>query len=93
MKEALSTASIPLSPNYFDALSEEEEREGEQRERGAPRGKERPRELTPEHQEPQPAPTRDLRGKAQMSLTDQAAEKEESDLQLALHLSRVEAQK
>ena len=35
----------------------------------------------------------DPMGKAQMSLMDQEAKREEADLQLALHLSRVEAQK
>ena len=70
MRVASSTASIPLSPNYFDALSEEEEREGEQTEKDAPRGKEKPREQTLENQEPQPAPSRDLRGTTQMSLAD-----------------------
>ena len=53
-----------------------------------------PRQTEDAH-EPQrsPALSQDPRGKAQMSLTDQEAEREESDLQLALHLSRVEAQR
>ncbi len=61
---ALSTASIPLSPNYFDVLSEEEESEGEQTEKDAPWEMEKPREQNPETQEPQWALSRNLRGKA-----------------------------
>jgi hypothetical protein len=74
--------------NNFDVLSEEGE---ELEEENAPR--EKSPGQTEDAQEPQRAPTliQDPRGKAQMSLTDQEAEREESDLQLALDLSRVEA--
>ena len=50
---------------------------------------------TKELKEPQWAPSLNQkpRGKAQMSLMDQEVEREETDVQLALHLSRVEAQK
>jgi len=84
LKDASCRASIPLSPNYFDVLSEEEE--------GPPEGTlERDRESPGLHMAP--TLSRDLKEKAPMSLQDQATEKEESDLQLAIHLSRVEAQK
>ena len=89
MREASSPASIPLSPNYFDVLSEEGE---ELEEENAPR--EKSPGLTEDARDPQRAPalSHDPRGKAQMSLTDQEAEREESDLQLALHLSRAKDQ-
>jgi hypothetical protein len=85
---ASSPASIPLSPSYFDVLSEEGE---ELEEENAPR--EKSPGQTGDAQDPQRAPdlSQDPRGKAQMSLTDQEAEREESDLQLVLHLSRAEA--
>ena len=61
----MSTASIPLSLNYFDALSEEEEMEGEQTEKDAPRVGEKPRVQNPDTRDHQGAPSRDLiRGKA-----------------------------
>ena len=85
MRGACSPASIPLSPNYFDVLSEEEGNA--------------PQEETPgkakELHEPQRAQTlnQDPTGKAHMALMDKELEREEADLQLALPLSGVEAQK
>ena len=79
LKEASCRASIPLSPNYFDVLSEEEKA---------------PPEETLERDQESPglhmalALSRDPKEKSPMFLQDQAAEKEEADLQLALHLSR-----
>ena len=84
LRKDSSPDSVPLSPNYFDVLSEEQDAPPE---RSPRRERESP--------SPQGAPTlsRNPREKAPMSLQDQEMEREEADLQQALHLSRVEAQK
>ena len=83
-KEASYPVLIPLSPNYFDVLSEEEDAPPEgtlERERESP-GLHKALALSPDPKE-----------KVPMSLQEQTAEAEEAELQLALRLSRAEAQK
>jgi hypothetical protein len=83
-REASIPASIPLSPNYFDVLSEEED--------APPEGTlEREREFPELHRAL--VLTRVPREKAPMSLPELEAEAEEAELQLALHMSRAEANK
>jgi hypothetical protein len=83
-REASFPTSIPLSSNYFDVLSEEED--------APPQGTlERERRFPELHRAL--AFSRDPKQKASMSLHAHEMEAEEADLHFALHLSRVEAQK
>ncbi len=83
-KEASSPTSNPLSPNYFDVLSEEEDTP--------------PEEIAPQETK-LPGTQRaialsiDPKGKASMPLRDQEAEASEEALQLVLHRSREEKQR
>ena len=85
-RKASSPISIPLSSNYFDVLSEEEDAPPE----GTPLlGSEL--EFPGMHEAL--ALSLDPKGKAPMSLRKREAEATEKNLQIALHRSRKEAQR
>jgi hypothetical protein len=82
----LSPTSIPISPNYFDVLLEEEDVPPE-------------RTLLMETESELPGTQRamdlilNLKGKAPMSLLDLEVEASGEELQLALHLSCLEVER
>jgi len=82
----LSPPSIPLSPNYFDALSKVEEEEQE-------RGLTQAHEMEKRDLKRALALSLDPNGKAPMSRHDLEVQMGEEELQQALHLSRVEEEK
>ena len=83
-KGGSSPTSIPLSPNYFDVLSEEED---------APQEETTLQETKISEMQRVIALSMDPKEKAPVPLWEHEAETTEEALQLALHRSREEAQK
>jgi len=85
-REASSPPSISLSTNYFDVLSKEGDAEPVREPSQAREAVERDREKAR-------APCRDPKGKAPMSPQELETEHQEDELQRALHLSLMEAER